>query len=229
MRRLIPNLITLCNLTCGVVSIWYAQQGALTYASIAILAGIFFDFFDGMAARLLNVASPLGKELDSLADVVTSGVAPAFLLFSILQSVSDNTLLPFVAFLIPAFSAYRLAKFNLDERQHTSFLGLPTPANAIIWVGIALIYDLTPTTTWLFSAHGAYLIAAVSILTDILLVSELPLFSLKVNFRDLSWHSNNIRYIFLIGCALLIVTLRYYSIPLIILWYLLLSMIYRES
>ena len=138
MKKQIPNLITLCNLLCGVLSVWSATSDTpvlgmppLTAAAGFIMLGIFFDFFDGMTARLLGVASPVGKELDSLADVITSGIAPAFILFYILVG-HPMAWLKFIAFLIPAFAAYRLAKFNLDERQHHSFLGLPAPANALI-------------------------------------------------------------------------------------------------
>ena len=146
IKRQIPNLITLGNLMCGVESIFTSLvTGNVCFAAIWICAGIFLDFFDGLAARLLGVASPLGKELDSLADVVTSGIAPAFIMFRMVEVPMKELfplwsviliMLPFV--LMPAFAAYRLAKFNIDTRQSHSFLGLPVPANALIWVGLAL-------------------------------------------------------------------------------------------
>ena len=139
LKRQIPNIITLGNLTCGVAACYMASQGFLWQAAVYIIAGIFLDFFDGLAARLLGVASPVGRELDSLADVVTSGVAPALILFEAIPL--DPTwlyVLSLAAFLMPAFAAYRLAKFNLDTRQSHSFLGLPAPSNALIWVGLAL-------------------------------------------------------------------------------------------
>lgn len=231
MKKQIPNLITLGNLTCGVIAILCAMQGRLMSGAIFILLGIFFDFFDGMTARLLNVTSELGKELDSLADVVTSGVAPAFLLYAIIQASPTSTELPwfpFIALLIPAFTAYRLGKFNLDERQHTSFLGLPAPSNAIIWVGIVLINHFEPTS-WLFTASGLWLLVALSIATDVLLISEVPMFSLKVDFHNLSWKNNSTRYVFLIGCAILIFSLTYYSVSLIILWYIVLSLLTQKK
>ncbi len=143
----IPNSITSCNLICGCISIHYAMSGALTMALLFIVLGAVFDFFDGFAARLLGVASPIGKELDSLADVVTFGVAPAAMVFTLLSQHSRcsangscplGMILPYTAFLIAAFSALRLAKFNLDTRQSHSFIGLPTPANALFWGSLAV-------------------------------------------------------------------------------------------
>ena len=228
IKRQIPNLITLGNLMCGVESIFASLvSGDVCLAALFICAGIFLDFFDGMAARLLGVASPLGKELDSLADVVTSGIAPAFIMFRLVESPLKEVLplwiviiimLPFV--LMPAFAAYRLAKFNIDTRQSHSFLGLPVPSNALIWVGFALAG---------FSAGSlatGILLAVVAMTTNILMITEMPMFSLKVNFKDLSWRSNSVQYIFLIGCAALIVASRqWYAISLIILWYIVLSAI----
>lgn len=242
IKRQIPNIITLANLLCGVLASFSAAIGDISSAALLICLGIFFDFFDGMAARLLGVASPLGKELDSLADVVTSGVAPGLILFSIL-SEGGGPLVRFfslTAFLVPLFAAYRLAKFNLDTRQSHSFLGLPTPANALIWVGLALYlvplgscdcesciavgeFERNPLLT-----NNVFLTALIiiSLVTDILMVSELPMFSLKVNFKDMSWKTNSIQYIFLIVCAIIIVATRqWYAVSLIIIWYILLSLI----
>ena len=181
-----------------------------------------------MAARLLDVASPLGKELDSLADVVTSGVAPGFILWNILGGGcphDGHSLLALPALLIPLFAAYRLAKFNIDPRQSHSFLGLPTPANALIWVGLAL----TPA---LPLSNQAFIIGviAASLVTDVLMVSEMPMFSLKVNFKDMSWRTNSVQYLFLIGCAVLIAATRqWYAVSLIILWYIILSAITQKK
>ena len=243
MKRQIPNLITLGNLLCGFIATLTAASSdeprALALAALLICLGIFLDFFDGMTARLLDVASPLGKELDSLADVVTSGVAPAVLLFSILDSAAlyDGVptwmgWLPLTAFLMPLFAAYRLAKFNLDTRQHHSFIGLPVPANALFWVGIALWYG-THGNVEFGQTMGPYMgsiaivaLALLSLVVDILMVSELPMFSLKFNFKDLSWKTNAIPYCFLIGCVAIVVATRtWYSISVIIAWYILLSLI----
>ncbi len=238
MKRQIPNLITLCNLLCGVFSCIYAFEDTLHIAALFICLGIFFDFFDGMAARLLGVASPMGKELDSLADVVTSGVAPGMIFYVILAQLSDIIWLKFLALLIPLFAAYRLAKFNLDTRQSHSFLGLPVPANALIWVGIALYYRLPCTDYSLISGgyHNtlAIILVAVSLVTDILMVSELPMFSLKFNFKDMSWKTNKVQYFFLIVCAAIaaiciFTNAIWLSLSFIILWYISLSIITRKS
>jgi CDP-diacylglycerol--serine O-phosphatidyltransferase len=227
MKKQIPNLITLCNLLCGVFSCIYATQGYLIQAGEFICLGIFFDFFDGMAARLLGVSSPIGKELDSLADEVTSGVAPGLILF-VLFANSQLPWLRFIGLLVPLFAAYRLAKFNLDTRQTHSFIGLPTPANALIWAGFGI--DSGFVTDHLSITIA---VAVLSIITDIMMVSEMPMFSLKVNFKDLSWKTNTVRYIFLIGCAVIaiwgyIATLDFLFLPLFIIWYILLSIITRK-
>lgn len=226
IKRQIPNVITLGNLLCGVESVFasLALHNATT-AALWICAGIFLDFFDGMAARLLKVPSELGKQLDSLADVVTSGVAPAFLMVILVEEPLRGmmplwgvllVMLPFV--LMPLFAAYRLAKFNIDTRQSHSFLGLPVPSNALIWVGLAL------TGNAVGSLAMGIALAAVALATDILMVSELPMFSLKFNFKDLTWRSNRIQYIFLLGCIVIIAATRqWYVISLLILWYIILS------
>ena len=238
----IPNLITLGNLLCGVIAIGYAYGGALQTAALLICLGIFLDFFDGLTARLLGVTSPLGKELDSLADVVTSGVAPAYILFCLIDNAfncfgGSNLIyyLSITAFLMPLFAAYRLAKFNLDTRQSHSFLGLPVPSNALIWVGIALTTNGCTNTPEALAPIVAnpvfpYCLIAISLITDILMVSELPMFSLKFNFKDLSWKTNHVQYIFLIGCVLIIATTRqWYAISLIILWYILFSLLTQRK
>lgn len=232
IKRQIPNLITLGNLMCGVESIFASLvTGDVRLAAIFICAGIFLDFFDGLAARLLGVASPLGKELDSLADVVTSGIAPAFIMFRLVEEPLKEVLplwsvilimLPFV--LMPAFAAYRLAKFNIDTRQSHSFLGLPVPSNALIWVGLALDGFAVGNLTM------GIITAVIALITNVLMVSEMPMFSLKVNFKDMSWTSNAVQYLFLIGCAAIIAATRqWYAISLIILWYIILSAITQRK
>jgi len=234
MKRQIPNLITLCNLLCGVFSCIFAFEETLHIAALFICLGIFFDFFDGMAARLLDVASPMGKELDSLADVVTSGVAPGMILYVILAQISNILWLKYLALLIPLFAAYRLAKFNLDTRQSHSFLGLPVPANALIWVGIALYCRLPYSNCHLIfdGWHNtlAIILVAISLVTDILMVGELPMFSLKFNFKDMSWKTNAVQYLFLLVCVAIVAVcfathIIWLGISLIILWYILLSIL----
>ncbi len=245
MKRSIPNLITLGNLLCGVVATYYAATGDLQGAAFFICLGIFLDFFDGMAARLLGVASPLGKELDSLADVVTSGVASGMILLEVLGA-SQLPWLRWIGLLVPLFAAYRLAKFNLDTRQSHSFIGLPVPANALIWVGVALFLapDCPHPQCWVEGGGGwnplvennLFIVAliVVSLVTDVLMVSEVPIFSLKVDFKDLSWRTNRVQYIFLIGCVVLAVlgfvfTLDWLVLPLAILWYIVLSLVTQNS
>lgn len=236
IKRQIPNLITLGNLFCGVESIFAALvQNDVMVAALWICGGIFLDFFDGMAARLLKVPSELGKQLDSLADVVTSGVAPAFIMFHLVEVPMKEliplwgvilVMIPFL--LMPLFSAYRLAKFNIDTRQSHSFLGLPVPANALIWVGIALAGLVANSLTL------AIVLAVVAMITNILMVSEMPMFSLKFNFKDMSWKSNSTQYIFLAGCALIAVIEMLLFKPswvvlsLIILWYILMSLLQKK-
>ena len=236
IKRQIPNLITLGNLFCGVESIFAALvQNDVTAAALWICAGIFLDFFDGMAARLLKVPSELGKQLDSLADVVTSGVAPAFIMFRLVEEPM-KALVPLWGFilimipflLMPLFAAYRLAKFNIDTRQSHSFLGLPVPANALIWVGIALAGLVANNLTL------AIVLAVVAMFTNILMVSEMPMFSLKFNFKDMSWKSNSTQYIFLAGCILLAAVESIFFKPswvvlsLIILWYIFMSLLQKK-
>ncbi len=233
MKRQIPNLITLCNLLCGVFSCIFAYEETLHIAALFICLGIFFDFFDGMAARLLGVVSPIGKELDSLADVVTSGVAPGLILYVLLAQLTELTWLKYLALLTPLFAAYRLAKFNIDDRQSHSFLGLPVPANALIWVGIALAWRMSCCNdSILIGDHTAIavILVAVSLVTGILMVSEVPMFSLKFNFKDMSWASNATQYFFLIVCAVivaicLLTNAIWLSLSFIILWYILLSIL----
>ena len=236
IKRQIPNLITLGNFFCGVESIFAALvQNDVTAAALWICAGIFLDFFDGMAARLLKVPSELGKQLDSLADVVTSGVAPAFIMFRLVEEPMKalvplwGVILIMIPFLLmPLFAAYRLAKFNIDTRQSHSFLGLPVPANALIWVGIALAGLVANNLTL------AIVLAVAAMFTNILMVSEMPMFSLKFNFKDMSWKSNSTQYIFLAGCILLAAVESIFFKPswvvlsLIILWYIFMSLLQKK-
>ena len=211
------------SVVCFAALVW----GYTTQAALLICLGILFDFFDGLSARLLSVASPMGKELDSLADVVTSGVAPAAILFGLCYFSLEHLGLLWLSLLfllIPLFAAYRLAKFNLDTRQSHSFLGLPVPSQALVWVGLALSQWSVVNGQWPVVA-----IVAMSLVLDVLMVSELPLFSLKFNFKDLSWKTNSVQYLFLIGCAVIIALLRdWIALSAIILWYILFSILTRR-
>ena len=242
MKKHIPNIITLSNLVCGTLAVWQALQGNLIAAALFIFLGAFFDFFDGMTARLLHVQSAIGKELDSLSDVVTFGVAPGFIVFSLLETITAQLgcmeWLKFVALLMPALSSYRLAKFNIDERQTTSFIGLPTPANAMVWAAYGIILSVgEPSKLLLFSwfdgetlvelMSNPWLIAVLSIVMSVSLVLEVPLFALK--FKNFSWADNKVRYSFLAIDLLLLLLLGVYAIPVIILFYVLLSIAVMRS
>lgn len=197
MRRIIkhiPNGITCLNLFSGCLSCVAAMNGMYQAVALCLAFSAIFDFLDGMSARLLNAYSPLGKELDSLADMVSFGLAPGLLVYHIYSSMFIPEWLsgyamyvPYLAFLIPVFSALRLAKFNIDERQSVSFIGLPTPANAIFFVGLSFLMIEYG------EAVNVYMLTAIVMLFSYLLVSEIPMFSLKV--KNWSWQGAKSQYI----------------------------------
>lgn len=201
-----PNALTCCNLISGCIATCFAFFHSPDLALLWIIIGAVFDFFDGMSARALHVSSPIGKELDSLADDVTFGVAPSTILFSELLVMNYpswmggfESYLPFVAYIMAAFSALRLAKFNLDERQSMGFIGLPTPANALFWGSLIL-----SLSSWLESlSFGPWLVIAAMLVSSWLLISEIPMFALK--FKHWGWKGNELRYSFIILSALIIV------------------------
>ena len=229
IKKHIPNTITCCNLVSGCVAIVYAFSGNVELSFTWIIIGAVFDFFDGMSARLLNVSSPIGKELDSLADVVTFGVAPSTILFSELSVMSYpaileplRPILPFTAYIMAAFSALRLAKFNLDERQALGFIGLPTPANALFWgsliIGAGKWLEATPFMV--FFLLGGILISSW------LMVSEIPMFALK--FKEWGWKGNQVKYIFLLTCIPLLAIFGLTGLAIIIAWYVIISYIIKK-
>lgn len=212
MKRHIPNSITAANLICGCIAIGAAFQQDFTLALMFIVLGAIFDFFDGFAARLLHVSGPIGKELDSLADVVTFGVAPATMVVQMLSITAPACTpegrplmanLPYAGFLIAAFSALRLAKFNLDTRQSDSFIGLPTPANALFWGAIAVTF-FTEGNRVNDSVIPFVSLLALTAVSCWILVSEIPMFALK--FKSFGWKGNEIRYSFMAFALLLIIT-----------------------
>lgn len=206
IRKHIPNTITCMSLVSGCIATVVALQGNLLWAAIWIIIAAVFDFMDGFAARLLKAYSPMGKELDSLSDMVSFGVAPGMIVFWMLGQAGlplgeIGRYIPYLAFVIPAFSGLRLAKFNIDERQTTSFIGMPVPAHALFWASAG--YSLAPLAQVkpvLFI--GVTLVVALA--TSLLLVSEIPMFSLKI--KSVAWKGNERRYI-LVGCAVLFVAL----------------------
>lgn len=207
MKKHIPNLITSLNVVSGTLSVFMVMYGRVELAALLILVAMVFDFFDGMAARLLHVKSEIGKELDSLADMVSFGVAPAILAHFLIKMtlfagvpgeiqdlpVSQQILL-FSPLLIPAFSAYRLAKFNLDPRQSMSFIGMPTPANALFWVGLVFGFFYA-RDMYITLFDSVWTLVACVVILSVLLICELPMFSLKIT--GFGWKENKIRYCFL--------------------------------
>ena len=210
----IPNFITCLNLFSGCVAVYLAFKGNYQGAFIAILLSAVFDFFDGFAARLLKAYSPMGKELDSLADMVSFGLAPGAIVFSLLTEAGINEWVPFLGFLIPVFSGLRLAKFNIDERQTTSFIGLPVPANAIFWAGI--VYSFSPLLL-----NFSWILLILIGVFSYLLVSELPMFSLK--FKNVTWKDNQTQYFFLMGCVVILACFQVSAFAIIIGWYIVMS------
>jgi len=227
MKKYIPNFLTCCNAFVGALSVVSAFKGFFEIAALLILCAAFFDFLDGFAARLLNVKSSIGADLDSLADVISFGLAPASILFIWMEFCFNNlvpalqffplTLLPYFAFIIVPFSAYRLAKFNNDERQQTEFYGLPTPANAFFIAFLPFAADKLPLL------DNFWVLLGITLIFSILLVLEFPMFSLK--FIDYSFNFNWIRYIFLLLSVILLVVFQLAAFPIIIVMYILVSLI----
>lgn len=214
LSKHIPNSITSLNLLSGSIAVYFAFQKQFEVAAWLIMISAVFDFLDGFAARALNAYSDMGKELDSLADLISFGLAPAAIAFGMLQISGVAEWMAYLAFIIPVFSALRLAKFNIDTRQKNYFLGMPTPANAIFWAGAGMSYAQE------LAERNALLMFFV-FFTSALLVTELPMFSLK--FKSLAPMKNKPRYIFLSGCIALISVFGFSSLAWIIIWYIALN------
>ena len=228
----IPNLLTLGNLFCGTVATIFAVESDYNAAALFVLIGIFFDFLDGFVARLLKVSGELGKQLDSLADMVTSGVVPGIIMFKLIQNNMfdsknsfENTILgiSLIGLVLTLAACYRLAKFNLDTRQSDSFIGLPTPAMSLFVISLPLIQMNSEIDFVLNLIDNNYFLIAVTLILSYLMNAEIPLFSLK--FKDYSWNKNWIIYSFLLTSIMLILLVKYLSIPLIIILYVVLSVI----
>lgn len=232
------------NLFSGLIAVIFALKGDLALASFFILLGIIFDFFDGFAARILNVSGELGKQLDSLADAVTSGVAPAMIMYKLLEQSQNQTewyqdfsssvgswiptddktiyFFPFIGLLIAIAAVYRLANFNIDTRQSNSFIGVPTPAMTMVIAALPLIIVYSDIDVAVNLAQNKYVLIAITIIFSVLMNTELPLFSLK--FKNFSLKDNLLVYLFLIVSLILIVLLHFVAIPIIIVIYILLSL-----
>lgn len=240
MKRHIPNFITLLNLFCGCIATLFAVMNQLEFAAIFVFMGICFDFFDGLAARLLDVRSELGVQLDSLADMVTSGLVPGVVMFQLLNLASKGgwnldlfgmhtevQLLPLFGFIITLASAYRLANFNVDENQVSSFLGLPTPANALLVLSLPLILFYQNTTVLHEVILNQWVLLGITLISAYLLNANIPLFALK--FSNWSFKDNAVKYLFLLASLVLLITLRFLAVPIIILLYIVMSLLDKKS
>lgn len=226
LRKHVPNAITCANLFSGCVGIVFAFQGELIIAAYCIFLSAIFDFFDGLASRVLKSFSGIGKDLDSLADIVSFGVLPAVIMYQLfLQARQIQEVSPwlnFIAFLIAVFSALRLAKFNVDTRQSENFIGLPTPANAILIASFPIIINSQNQyyTPYLLNP---YVLSVFTLVMCSLLVAELPMMSLK--FKNKDFNENIYRYLLLLFSAILILFFKFAAIPVVILIYIILSIV----
>ncbi len=237
LKKYIPNALTMGNLLSGCIAVLFAVHDQMEYVAIFVALGIFFDFFDGFFARLFNVQSEVGLQLDSLADMVTSGVVPGIVMYQLLLDATDipwgasldayHFNIAYIGFIITMASAYRLAKFNVDDRQTNSFIGLPTPANTlfIISIPLILIYGEYAFAKAVFT--NPYALIAITIVSAYMLNAEIHLFALK--FKTWNFAKNKVRYLFLVASVVLIVFLQYVAIPLLIVLYVLLSLVFPDK
>ena len=233
----VPNTITALNLVSGSLAVFFGINGQLGWAAVFILAAAVFDFMDGFSARLLKAYSSIGKELDSLADMVSFGLAPAAMVFTMLQLTLfgkyqqiqfieanwSQWITLFTSLVITIAGAFRLAKFNTDDRQSEQFLGMPIPANAIFFASLGLILELGTERSIVPIILNKYILLSSIFACSFLMVSELPMFSMK--FKNLNLKENAIRFLFLGITILMLIFLQIYALPLIIIWYVLLSTI----
>lgn len=232
MKAIIPNLLTLANLGAGCIAILSVVKGDFTLAAILLLVALVCDFLDGFVARLLKVHSELGKQLDSLADMVTFGVLPGFVLFKLFEMAKFGSepiaeWVPYLAFLVPLFSALRLAKFNIDTRQSDFFIGLPTPAHALFIFSIALVIQQTENENIRQLLLHPFFLSAITIVGSLLLVAELPLIALK--FKNYRFKENAGRFILIAASIALLLILRVRALAFIIPLYLVLSLIFKPT
>ena len=238
MKKFIPNALTLLNLLCGSIAVIFVVNTNFVTAAFFVFLGIFFDFFDGFAARKLKVQSELGVQLDSLADMVTSGLVPGMIMYKLLDlsqvswveitsssilNFKEISLMPLLGLAITLASAYRLAKFNIDEDQQTYFKGLPTPANTLLIVSLPLILEFQNNDAINAVILNKWFLIVLTILSCYLLNSNIKLFALK--FKDYNFKNNATRYIFIIFCIVLLIVLQFVAIPVIILLYIIMSIL----
>lgn len=237
IKKHIPNAITLLNLSSGLLAIIAIFKGYYDEAFLFVCLGIFFDFWDGFFARKFKVSGELGLQLDSLADVITSGVVPGLMMFKLLLDIQEDDssryyltedyyymgFVPYLGFIITLASAYRLAKFNIDTRQTDSFIGLPTPANALFIMSIPMI-QFDGTHEWLVNAlFNPFVLLGISLVSAYMLNAEIPLFSLKIKTFD--WAHNKLQFFFLALSLVLLLVFGFTALPVIILSYVALSVI----
>ncbi|NOR28995.1 MAG: phosphatidylserine synthase [Lutibacter sp.] len=244
-KKHLPNLITLLNLLSGTIAVYFAVKEQLVLAAFFVFLGVFFDFFDGLAARLLNVQGELGKQLDSLADVVTSGVVPGIVLFQLISKVltkgswdlknviniktpmwehfNSTFFIAIIGLIVTLAAAYRLAKFNIDERQTSSFIGLPTPAAALVVLSLPLILAYSNNQFFINLIENVWFLIGLAMLLSYLMNAEIPLFSLK--FKDYTWKNNKVKFSYILITVALCVFLQFIAIPIVIIVYVLLSLV----
>ena len=241
-RRSVPNFFTIANLIGGLLAIQFSLTGHLDWAPYCIFAAIIFDFFDGFMAGILKVKSDKGKQMDSLADIVTFGVAPGFIVFSLFQFIKENysivindeaswvIYLEYFAFIIPVFALFRLAKYNVDTKQSTSFIGVPTATMAIFFASFPILTDdavFEPNSIKSFVLENIllnpYALIILTLVFSILMVAKIPLFALK--FKKYQWAGNEVKIIFLGLCIISIIILQFWSVPVIVILYIVLSIV----
>jgi CDP-diacylglycerol--serine O-phosphatidyltransferase len=245
LKKQLPNIITLLNLLCGSIAVLFAVNGELVITAVFVFLGIFFDFFDGLVARKLNVQSELGLQLDSLADMVTSGLVPGIVMFQLFNladstwiefsynatvglssSLAQNSFLPFFGLLITLASAYRLAKFNISTNQSDSFIGLPTPANTLLILSFPLILEFQNNDVINAIILNKWFLISITLLSACLMNANIKLLALK--FKNFSFKDNSARFILIILAIILLVIFQFAAIPLIILTYIIISILNKS-
>ena len=244
LKKHLPNLITLLNLLSGSIAVIYAVHGELVLTAFFVFLGIFFDFFDGLAARKLNVQSELGLQLDSLADMVTSGLVPGIVMFQLFNltgpdwieignnetiglqsSLAVHSFLPFLGLLITLSAAYRLAKFNISTNQSDSFIGLPTPANALLILSFPLILEFQNSDTINSIILNKWFLILITLISAFLMNAPINLMALK--FKTFSFKDNATRYLLLLLSVVLLVIFKFAALPLILILYIFISLFYK--
>ena len=231
IKKQVPNVITLLNLFCGCVALIFAFDRNFEMAFVFVSLGIFLDFFDGFFARLFKVSSPLGLQLDSLADMVTSGVVPGLVMYQLLWSnlnsdANSFQFFPLLGFIVTLGSCYRLANFNIDTRQTDSFIGLPTPANALFILSLPLVLKNTEQLFVIEALTNQWFLLVIIVSSAYILNAEIPLFSLKI--KNFGWAHNKIQLGFLFLSLLLLLLFKYLGIPLLIMMYVMMSVFYNK-